>query len=124
MTLPLKLPGDPQNPDVKRVGLELPEWVYWQLVSASETENEDLGYMFVVAARAIIADFDGVEALALKRIVQAHTEEGYSDPAIAKILGIPPRRVRAVRVAFGIPSRVQGRGRKKAPKPQIVELVS
>lgn len=124
MTIPPTLPGDPQTSDTKRVGLEIPEWVYWQLVSTAEQESEDMGYMFVVAARAIIADFDGVEALALKRVVTAHAEEGFSDPAIAKMLGIPPRRVRAVRVAFGIESQVRGRGRKKAPKVQVTELVA
>lgn len=124
MTLPSVLPGDPSTPDTKRISLDIPEWVYWQLISTSETEAEDLGYMFVVASRAIIADFDAVEAIALKRIVEAHTREGFSDPAIAKMLGIPPRRVRAVRVAFGIESQVRGRGRKKAPKVQVTELVA
>lgn len=124
MTLPTVLPGDPTTTETKRLFLDLPEWVYWQLVSTSETEAEDLGYMFVVAARSIIADFDAVEAIALKKIIAAHTAEGFSDPAIAKMLGIPARRVRAVRVAFGIESQVRGRGRKKAPVVQITELVA
>lgn len=124
MTLPSVLPGDPQTTDTKRVYLDLPGWVYWQLVGTAETENEDLGYLFVTASRAIIADFDGVEALALRKIISAHAAEGYSDPAIAKMLDIPARRVRAVRIAFGIESQVRGRGRRKAPMPQIVELVA
>lgn len=111
MTVP-SLPTDPSVFDEKRVALSLPDFIYWQLVSVAETEDSDMAHMFVLACRALIADFDGVEAIALKNIVSRYAAEGYSDPAIGQLLGIPPRRVRAVRSAFGIESRVKGRGRK------------
>lgn len=112
MSIPATLPTDPANPDEKRVALSLPDFIYWQLVSVAETEDTDIAHMFVLACRALIADFDGVEAIALKRVVTHYASQGYSDPAIGQLLGIPPRRVRAVRTAFGIESQVKGRGRK------------
>lgn len=111
MTIAQTLPGDPPLEPIS-VSLTLPSWVRWQLAGVAETEEEDLAALFVVACRAIIADFDAVEAIALKKVVSKMASEGYSDPAIAKHLGLKPRRVRNVRRYFNIPSRVQGRGRK------------
>lgn len=113
MRLPEVIPGDPPVHSVKTVLLELPDWVYWQLVGTAETEQEDVGYLFVLASRAIIADFDAVEALALRKFVQKRINEGLSDPAIAKLLDIPLRRVRDIRKTCGIETRVKGRGLKK-----------
>lgn len=124
MSLPLTLPGDPAAESKSITLTGLPDWLYWRLVSVAETENEDLTAIFAVAARAIISDFDAVEAVALKKFVTKHAAEGYSDPAIAKMLDIPPRRVRAVRVAYGIESCVQGRGRKKVAAEKALELVA
>ena len=123
VTLPSTITGDPQTTATKRISLELPEWAYWQLVSVGETESVEPSELFYIAARALIADFDAVEAIALKKIVSRLASEGHSDPAISKMLDIPPRRVRQVRNANGIESQVRGRGKKK-PKPEIVELVA
>ncbi len=119
MTIAQTLPGDPPTESIS-VSLTLPSWVRWQLAGVAETESEDLAALFAVACRAIIADFDAVEAIALKKIVTKMAGEGYSDPFIAKHLDLPPRRIRNVRRQFNIPSKVQGRGRKAPP----LELVA
>ena len=124
MALPASLPSDSPVYTTKRIGLDVPDWIYWQLVSVSEAEQEDLGYMFVLASRAIIADFDAVEAMALRKFVSEKVEEGLSDPKIAALLGIPPRRVRAVRRAYGIVSKVKGRGLRKPAQVKILELAT
>lgn len=111
MTLPQNLPGDPQT-GVVNLSITVPEWVFWHLVNTSETVHEEMSHMFYVAARAILSDFNAVEAIALKKIVTKYVEEGFSDPKISKILEIPAPRIRNIRRAFGIESRVQGRGRK------------
>lgn len=111
MTIAQTLPSDPST-ESTTIALTVPAWVRWQLAGVAETEEEDLGALFVVACRAIIADFDAVEAVALRKVVTKMAGEGYSDPYIAKQLGLKPRRIRNVRRQFNIPSKVQGRGRK------------
>lgn len=106
------------------ISLTLPRWIYWHLVGVAEQENEELPTLFATATRAIIADFDAVEAIALKKVVTRLANEGFSDPTIGKMLEIPARRVRAVRVTFGIESKVRGRGRKIEAPVNIGELVT
>lgn len=96
-----------------RISVQVPSWVYWQMVNTAESESADVAELFYVACRAVIADFSAVEATALRKIITRLAGDGTSDPKIGKLLGIPPRRVRAIRVHFGIESQVRGRGKKK-----------